>query len=715
MVSTVSVQGLTKRGFAYAVGALFFLLSITFGLSAADEINPVGTSEGQTWSFEKNGALHLKDNWTVYRNNIIAPEAFDANNCSVKNQPNIGNPDIGSGEKISVPDIWGPAFTASVTTGHGTATYCRVIPLGDPIAFHTLRMGTLRSVTKIYALYKSDTGEPKTILLHKNGEFNQDGEQVVANPATPSMVLPFGAEKVTLIIQLSNRIHKQGGIIEIPAVDLKWRQDAADNRAAGLPSALVIILLAIAVGALTLGRRGHDALDHQLFAFLAFAAALRAAFVSDLIWDYFPDFGLPRKYDLEYLSLYLVAIAYYLFVNRLLRPNKRLKIDYLIYGITGSLIVFAIFFAPFFAPGTITLTREPVQILWVLIVIMVVYSVFKTTIHSPDRRREAIVVSLAAIIYAGYEILANFGFITASMEWSQFVIFVAVMVHAHVFVMQARQTEAERDALTERLQEANRNLQNRALALDFALKRAEEASKAKSNFLATFSHELRTPLNAIIGFSELMVRGVYGKLGDKHYTEYANDINSSGTHLLALVDDILDLSSAEAGPTDLENQSVNICMLVKDTMSLLKLQASHKVISMTMNCALNEPLLVADERKIKQVMINLITNAIKFNREYGSITVNIHSDETGLYVDVTDTGIGISEDDIPRVMSRFGQADSSRRTEGAGVGIGLPLSEVLVRQHGGTLKVTSKLGEGTCVALWFPAERVRHKKEFALN
>jgi len=688
---------------AFITVMLALLIIGTLQISASQKTGAVDT---KAWSFENDGAFHLKRNWTVFRNRLLAPQDFSAGSCAPTSAISEN-----SGEQISMPDLWGPGFTTSVSSGHGTATYCRVIELPNSEVLYSLRMGTLRSVAHIYVVHPDDHGQKKVTLLHKNGGLDAAGEQVVSNPDLPILSIPYGVQKLTLVMQLSNRIHKQGGIVEIPTLDLKWRMDAADNRATGTPSALVIVLLFIALGALTMGRRSHSAIDHQLFAFLAFAAALRAAFVSDLIWDYVPDFDLARKYDLEYLSLFVVAVAYYAFVKRLLRPGKTLKIDFVIYGFSGGLIVFAIFLAPFFAPGTITLTREPVQVLWAMIVLMMVYMVYSTSITSSERRREAIVVSVAAIIYAGYEILSSIGAVTSSLEWSQLIIFVVVVVHAQVFVVKARLTEVERDALMGRLQDANRNLQNRALALDFALKRAEEASKAKSNFLATFSHELRTPLNAIIGFSELMTREVFGPVGSSHYKEYANDINSSGTHLLGLVDDILDLSSTEAGADDLVNQTVNICDLVTETLSLLKIQAGHKKITMKLEQAVAVPLLRADERKIKQVLINLVTNAIKFNKEKGSVSINVHADETGLYVDVLDTGIGIAEGDIPKVLSRFGQADSAKRSENAGVGIGLPLSEVLVRQHGGELKVTSKLGEGTCVGIWFAPDRMVHEEE----
>lgn len=680
-------QAVLERFFAVAACLAAFLFSVSAHADGALE----------NWQFEE--PFLVEDGWHVYRDVYIAPDSFHALAC--------GAP-ISSvtPERFTPPDIWGPGFTTSIYTGHGKATYCVDLTLPEGDAFYSFRMGALRTVSHIYAVFTDRDSKPRSLLLSAHGDLDAAPDAISTNPTVPLITLPHGLRNFTLVMQLSNNIHKQGGMIETPSIDLTWRMAAEDNRATGLPSALVIVLLLVAAATLYTGRRTNSFLEHRIFAFMAAAAAMRAAFVSDLIWDYLPDFSLARKYDLEYLSLYVIAIGYYAFVTQLLRPGRWLKIDYVIFGLTGSLIFFAIFVTPFLAPGTVTLTREPIQIIFMLIILVVFYVVLKTTISDPEKRMEALTVALAAIIYGVYEIASVTGFVPSSLEWSQFIIFLVIMMHAHAFVIRARRTESERDELMARLEDTNRDLQNRAMALDLALKRAEEASKAKSNFLATFSHELRTPLNAIIGFSELMGREVFGKLGSNHYKEYANDINSSGTHLLALVDDILDLSRIEAGADDLASKELDICELIDETLKLMQVQAKQSKVKMTQHKTLEVPHLRADERKVKQVLINLVTNAIKFNKEKGKIDINVHADETGLYIDVIDTGVGIKESDIPIVLSRFGQADSSKRPENSGVGIGLPLSEVLMRQHGGKLKVTSEFGKGTCVGLWFPPERI---------
>lgn len=659
------------------------------------QASAVAAGSSGEWSFDADGPLNLKDGWTVYRGMLLLPVSLAGGQCATAS----------TGTALSVPDVWGPGFTTTVTSGHGMATYCRRINLPKDDRLYALRMGTLRSVSHIYAV--TDVGDHRQAqLLFKNGVLETEGRQIVANPAIPVIPLPAGIGDFTLVIQLSNYIHKQGGIIEVPKLDLRWRLAAEENRATAMPSALVIMLLFMAGFALVLGESKRTTLMHRYFAFLAFAAAMRAAFVSDIVWDYAPSFDLARKYDFEYLSLFTIAIAYYAFINHLLRPGRRLAVDYLVYGSTGALILFALVLAPFFAPGAVTLTREPFQVVWILIAVMVVYAVFHGSITNPETRREAIIVSLAGLGYGAYEVLSVTGAVSSSLEWSQFLIFAVMMMHAQAFVVQARRTERERDSLMASLEDTNRDLQNRALALDLALKDAEQASNAKSHFLATFSHELRTPLNAIIGFSELMERQLFGKLGNHIYIDYVRDIHSSGTHLLALVDDILDLSRIEAGVDELELEKVDISGVATEAINLLRLQAEQHHVRLSLDFGADLPLVLGDQRKLRQIFVNLITNAIKFNVEKGRVRVTSRTAAAGLYVDIVDTGLGIAEADLPIVLKRFGQADSERRRQNAGVGIGLPLCDVLMRQHDGTLTVDSKLGEGTRVTMFFPKERL---------
>jgi PAS domain S-box-containing protein len=243
-------------------------------------------------------------------------------------------------------------------------------------------------------------------------------------------------------------------------------------------------------------------------------------------------------------------------------------------------------------------------------------------------------------------------------------------------------------------------------SLEQAKDQAETASRAKSEFLANMSHELRTPLNAILGFAEIIRDRLLGPIADR-YAEYAQDIHSSGAHLLRIINDILDLSKVEAGRLELIEEIVDIQSIVRGVALLLRERVANA--GLTLKIELPDALLLirADERKLKQVLMNLLANAVKFTAAGGQITVRASiAGAEGLVIEVQDTGIGIAPEDVDRALSPFGQVDSrlSRRYEGTG--LGLPLARALAELHGGTLSLDSTLGQGTTVRITLPAYRL---------
>jgi len=235
------------------------------------------------------------------------------------------------------------------------------------------------------------------------------------------------------------------------------------------------------------------------------------------------------------------------------------------------------------------------------------------------------------------------------------------------------------------------------------------ANRSKSEFLANMSHELRTPLNAIIGFSEMIGGEMLGAIGQPKYLEYASDIHSSATHLLALINDILDLSKIEAGNEELVEEAVLVSDLLGSVITLVKSRAHESGVQLLTEPADELPVLLADSRKLKQILVNLLTNAIKFTPEKGCVTLAAKTDaDTGefLFI-VTDTGIGMAAEDIPKALSAFNQLDRQFGRKHEGTGLGLPLTKRMVEMHFGTLTVESQLGEGTTITVRLPTTRVQ--------
>ena len=243
--------------------------------------------------------------------------------------------------------------------------------------------------------------------------------------------------------------------------------------------------------------------------------------------------------------------------------------------------------------------------------------------------------------------------------------------------------------------------------LEVALKEAEAAVHAKSEFLANVSHELRTPLNAIIGFTEIMEREMYGPLGHDRYKDYAENVLQSGRHLLAIINDLLDMAKVEAGKLDLNERTIEVGGLVESCLSLMRDRIKQQGLELVLRLPSGGPLLWADERLVKQMLINLLANAVKFTPEGGTITLKGEvTPLRGYDLSVADTGIGIAEDDLATVLAPFGQVESAMNRSHAGTGLGLPLVNAMIRLHGGTLKLESTVGHGTIASLAFPPERV---------
>jgi two-component system cell cycle sensor histidine kinase PleC len=241
---------------------------------------------------------------------------------------------------------------------------------------------------------------------------------------------------------------------------------------------------------------------------------------------------------------------------------------------------------------------------------------------------------------------------------------------------------------------------------DRGRERAEAASIAKSQFLAKMSQELRTPLNAILGFSELIASRIFAKDPERNY-EYADLIHSSGRHLLALINDILDLAKIEAGRWKLEDADLDLHILARDALQLVSWRARDNDVSLVNAIPPDLALVCADERAIKQILLNLLSNAVKFTPPQGRITAFASANAEGLSFGVADTGVGIADEDQSRVFDSFGQGKHDIAVAEKGTGLGLAIVKGLVEAHGGQISLESQVGKGTCVTVQLPSGRLR--------
>jgi signal transduction histidine kinase len=263
-------------------------------------------------------------------------------------------------------------------------------------------------------------------------------------------------------------------------------------------------------------------------------------------------------------------------------------------------------------------------------------------------------------------------------------------------------------AHVQELEATKRDLEATTAHLEASLAEAAAGSEAKSQFLATMSHELRTPLNAIIGFAELLAGEAFGPLGNPRYRQYAEDIHRSGTHLLGVINDVLDLSKLNAGRLALEEDEIEVGAAVGEAAQMMRVQAASAGLRLVETVEPELPLLRVDPRRLRQILVNLLSNAVKFTPSGGEVRLDAARLGDGVAIVVADTGIGIDPADIPRALERFGQVDGRLARKHEGTGLGLPLSKSLMELHGGRLEIESAgAGAGTRVTLAFPAFRLR--------
>ncbi len=274
-----------------------------------------------------------------------------------------------------------------------------------------------------------------------------------------------------------------------------------------------------------------------------------------------------------------------------------------------------------------------------------------------------------------------------------------------------------RDALESRvtqLEGAKRELEKRSVALtelasnlQTARDEAHTANRAKSLFLANMSHEFRTPLNAIIGFSEIIKDESFGPVSNPKYLDYAGDIHGSGRHLLGLINDVLDLCKVESGEDELHAEAIEVGAVVQSVIVLVQHIAEKGGVELRVDLPADLPEFNADRRKVIQILVNLLANAVKFTDPQGTVTLKAWcSGGSGLVFQVIDTGIGMAPEEIPKAFSKFAQVDNDLNRRYEGTGLGLPLAKGLVELHGGSLDLQSQFGVGTTATVRFPSHRI---------
>jgi two-component system cell cycle sensor histidine kinase PleC len=309
-------------------------------------------------------------------------------------------------------------------------------------------------------------------------------------------------------------------------------------------------------------------------------------------------------------------------------------------------------------------------------------------------------ICLSLMLVGGYEITAAF---INPIPLDYFVsnnFFLVMSTAVGLLSAYVQETQIRKGYIAQRIIEA-KNETTSLLLLE-----ANKANRAKSEFLANMSHELRTPLNAIIGFADLMDRKTFGPMGNDRYAEYVQHISTSGSHLLSIINDILDLAKAEANKLSVDERDTDIAAMARQCVQMCEPKAGERSITIVVNSFAASVTALVDPKLLLQVLLNLVSNAVKFSHPGGAVTIAIHqAQDTSLVIAVCDQGIGIAQEDIARVMRPFEQVENSYARQNGGTGLGLPLSVKLAELHGGSLSIASEAGVGTTATLILPHQR----------
>lgn len=429
----------------------------------------------------------------------------------------------------------------------------------------------------------------------------------------------------------------------------------------------------LAFGIATAVFLAHTATDHWHYGFSApffYLLGLRAAVVG-LLFLVFPLTAMPPRVaraDAGIFALQLVVVAGYFSIVLLMPPIHLVE-------------------------------RVSVQSVTALLILFGQYLFVANRLHY---------VTMAGIVCSAayFAMSIATGRLTPAALALEGAVHVVANVLGVVAVYRANRMRRRQFALSWEDAALNRRLEAQAQELERARDAALEANRAKSEFLAYMNHELRSPMNAIVGFSEMMTREVMGPLSPPKYREYADDIHGSATHLLSLINDVLDLSKAEAGKLQLNQGPVDLAAAAEAAHRLVAVRAEDSCIVVRKTLPANLPPLAGDERMVKQMVLNLLANAIKFTPARGKVALSVGRDERGaLFVSIADTGPGIAAADIPHILEPYGRTDAAERGAAEGTGLGLTLVKAMIELHGGALEIESEPGRGSTFTLRFPPER----------
>jgi signal transduction histidine kinase len=642
-----------------------------------------GSLDLSAWNFQSDGSVSLGGAWRVYHGRWA--EEIDGAQPSLR----------------SMPERW----TNAGETGRGYATYALTLTLppapdGERYAIAT---GYFYSAYRVYA---------NGILIASSGVPSATADGEVPRVYSLLAPLPPGERTVDLRFEVSNHLRNSGGVFMAPSVGLESAM--ALNRTWHAAFAFVLL------GAMLFAAAYHflvfwmlpDARSSFWFGAAATVLAVRSALIEPLAPNFYPFVGQDWLWRINFAATMLVIPAVYRFFTLTFPDHVRARYAWPLDVLCGAGAIASLALGADAGAWSIKAMEH------YLAPLMLAYLTYGVARAAWDRIPGAQIAAFGwafSAATATHDILLDNNLVATDINLVPFGFMGFLLCLSGTLAARSndtlRRTAMRNDdleiAVADRTQELRAKvaeLEASRVALEQARREAVSANVAKSRFLATMSHELRTPLNSILGFSDIIRSETLGPVGDDRYRDYAGHIHDSGSHLLMLIGDVLDISRIEAGKVELRREPLDlgeVCVTALRHAATRERRASEAV---TTSFEANLPLVSADERAVMQMVINLVSNAMKFTPEDGRIALATRRRaDGGVSVEVADSGVGMEAADIPKALALFSQVDEGHSRRHEGTGLGLPIVKSLIELHGGQLHVTSEKGKGTTVRLDFPA------------
>ncbi|NVJ71558.1 MAG: hypothetical protein HWE08_14455 [Alphaproteobacteria bacterium] len=637
---------------------------------------------GQAFATAEVQPIKLTDGWRLFQGEVLDPREASAR--------------YENGVSVSVPHVWPEGFGSGPDGTYAVATYVRRINLDQSALEYALRAGKLRSVSRFYAVVGGKaSGEATVYDLGGNGTPGVNAESSAAGRLFLAD-LPFDAREFDLVVQVSNHIYPHAGFL--------WAPEIGDHRA--LESAHEIHIVAafgftgilIALGAITmlLATWHAGARYYYIGGGMLFVLAIRTLMTDNYIWVLFPGLPLEVALRIEYVGLFVLAPGYYWLVDELFPKESYRQVLIALGGLAAVASALAVV-API--PMMFKM-RDPYIAMSAVVLALILYIFIKAKKNHRHGANWALWGIAFAFTGTALDVYLYLPGPRTSIEAIPFAALAFTVLLLGLFTIRYRKEQEEKAFLASCLEKANTELQAHADRIDQAQEEIAAALDMKNSFLSNISREIQTPLKAVEGFAQMLVDPSNTSVTPEQRREYLRLIYSNSANLSKMMEDILSVADLETGRFEVSPQDTDPRKMADQALAVVETVAHEKHLLIDLKC--EKTAMVIDQRLMRQALVKILSNAVKFSPVNGVVTVRGSKAGDDFVFTIMDTGPGMEASDIPVAMSLFNKFSHEDGKQDEGAGLGLPLVARFMELLGGGMQIDSIPGLGTTVTLSFP-------------